>query len=159
MQTTKGTVILDEIVKILGENRAAIGLTDNYPRATRYGIFYGPEQRFGSLPVVIIDGVAKDIELTATGFRGSFIFSVVMTICHITLDQATTVSRKESLERAEIIEGLFFDKPNLNGRVIHGYITSIDDGSVQIKNNFYFAHQLVWEGFSKERVQSGVPRN
>ena len=149
---TKGSKIYEEIINILRDNREEIGLVDRYPKETQYGIFYGPEKVFAYFPVIIVDEVYKNIELTATGLRGTFLHTVNLIVCHYSIGKATTNSRLESLKRAETIEEIFWENPTLNDSVIHGYITSIDDGIYHNENKFYFAHQLVWQGFVKERV-------
>jgi len=152
MPTKKGSEVLAEVIKLFGDNYKAIGLVDRYPQTTRYGIFYGPEKVFAFVPVIIIDGVTKDTELTATGLRGTFLHTVTFIVCHFVLGEASTTARTESLERAETIESLFYDNPSLNNLVVHGFIQSIDEGNYHTENQSYFAHQLVWQGFSKERV-------
>lgn len=111
-------------------------------------VYYSDQERIPVTPVVCVETGSKKQELIAAPRRTDTFYTVYLLVYHNAVQDAAT-TRREVEARAEAIETLVHTKPNLEGLVIHAYVTSLEHGYVTKGGSIFRASRLTVECQSK----------
>lgn len=110
-------------------------------------VYVGDETNIATAPVVIVDPTDRSRELYSTGRRTQNTYNVTITILYSKMGDPRD-NRLESMKLAENVEDTLNSSFALNGQIVSGYVTSLENGFSERRNSLYVATQLTWEGMS-----------
>lgn len=110
-------------------------------------VYVGDETNIATAPVVIVDPTDRTRELYSTGRRTQNTYNVTITILYSKMGDPRD-NRLDSMRLAETIEDTLNASFALNGQIVSGYVTGLENGFSERRNSLYVATQLTWEGMS-----------
>lgn len=122
------------------ENKSQLGLED---------VWYGDQSLYPRVPCLAIEPLTVDRVLAGTGIGGQTDnrFTVYIYIYHGTLIEVQE-SRKTCDRLASDVEEATHKNLQLNGIIVHGYITKYESGQAD-RGSLLGVTRLTWEGISK----------
>lgn len=140
--TDKLLVVSNDLVTYLKAGQSTLGIEDVWEDIT------GLVPR---TPSILVEPDNKIRELTNTGFQTTNTFNVNVIVIHSRM-ASNTVTNSECLELAEKVETYLHNNRTLAGKLIHSYVTDIQQGSVPQQKVLLRASKLSWRGLSKTRI-------
>ena len=143
------------VTQILTSNLADVGealfnlLDRNKSRWGVLDVWYGDQTLYPQVPAIAVDPVATDRILAGSGLGGNTenSFGVYIYIYHGTLEDYQK-SRRECDRMAANVEGCLHDNLQLDGLIIHGFVTKLESGQAE-RGSMLGVTRLTWEGLSK----------
>ena len=127
MYSKRGSEIATKLIELFRTNRIELGLTDQYPIDSQYGVSFGAtENGFPYLPAIYLDTMQAyhAYRGPTSVFTNTFKSNIV--VCHADLQQLVTEVRFASLQRAEKMRELLIVN-DLDGLLIDGKVNSIKE--------------------------------
>lgn len=114
-------------------------------------VWYDIEGLAPTTPAVIIEPQNKSRAISNTGHMVENTFQVSIILLHSRM-ASKSETNEESLEFAEAIEAHLHSDKTLGGLIVHGYVTGLQQGSVNLQRTLLRATALSWQGMSKTRI-------
>ncbi|MCA1799959.1 MAG: hypothetical protein LC650_01515, partial [Actinobacteria bacterium] len=86
-----------------------------------------------------------------TGHMVENTFQVSIVLLHSRM-ASKSETNEEALELAEVIEAHLHTDKTLSGKLIHSYVSNVEQGSVTLQKVLLRATALTWQGMSKTRI-------
>lgn len=134
--------ISQELYDYLVAGKTDLGLQD---------VWYDISGLVPRTPAIMLEPQSKSRDLTQTGSQTTNTFDVSIILIHSRM-ASESVTNAESLALAEEVEEYLHDNRRLNGKLVHSYVVSLEQGSVTQQNVLLRATRLMWRGISRTRM-------
>lgn len=114
-------------------------------------VWYDIDSLVPTTPAVFVEPQNKRRVISNTGHMVENTFQVSIVLLHSRMGSKSETN-EESLELAERLEAHLHTDKTLGGKLIHSYISSIEQGSVTLQKVLLRATGLTWQGMSKTRI-------
>lgn len=114
-------------------------------------VWYDIEGLVPRTPCVIVEPLSKQRVVTNTGHMVENTFEVNVILLHSRM-ASKSATNEEAMSFAEDIEGYLHSDKTFSGKLIHSYVTSFEQGSVNQQKVLLRATRLLWRGMSKTRI-------
>lgn len=152
--TDKLSDVSQLLVDLIIANAQTLGIPD-VPGATTVGsdpsVFYGDQVMIPVTPTVCVDPVQRQRDLSETGYQTTVDLAVFVIIYHGKVQDMQT-NLKECIQFAEAVEAVLYTDKQLQGNVVHSYVSNMDMGQMIRGRTLMRATRLTWRGLSKAQI-------
>lgn len=132
-------VITQKVHDIIVANSVPLGLR---------AVYYGMQNLVPETPSVMVEGGRKSRDIDTTRqFRIGL--SVNIVVYHGKI-QSKELNQKETEILADQIEDVLNANKNMDGLVVHGFVSRADPGVATANGVLFRSSRLMWEGISRE---------
>lgn len=114
-------------------------------------VWYDIDDMVPTTPAILVEPGDKSREISNTGHMVINTFQVNVILLHSRM-ASKSETNDEALTLAEEVESYLHDNKTLNGLIIHGYVSKLEQGSVAQQKVLLRATRLLWQGMSKTRI-------
>jgi len=132
------------VEEILTDNKATLGLED---------IFYGDQALVPRTPAVAIEPGTKDVGEPNPFRRVDATITVYIIVYHATFGSPQD-NRRDADTLAEAIEDLLNNASQMDGLVIHSYVSRVESGYASKNNTIMRSSRLTFTGLTKYQLTS-----